>query len=54
MTVPQILAKVKVLSQGNDIVEVYIWDKASRSVTMVELDSLQSRLNQLSQTEEVL
>ena len=25
MTVPQILAKVKVLSQGNDIVEVYIW-----------------------------
>lgn len=54
MTVPQILAKVKVLSQGYDIVEVYIWDKASGSVTMVELDSLQSRLNQLSQTEEVL
>ena len=54
MTVPQILEKVNALSQGNDIVEVYIWDKASFAITMVDLDSLQSRLNQLSATEEVL
>jgi hypothetical protein len=54
MRVPQILEKVKALSQGNDIVEVYIWDKASFAITMVDLDSLQSRLNQLSTTEEVL
>ena len=54
MTVPQILEKVNALSQGNDIVEVYIWDKASFAITMVDLDSLQSRLNQLSRTEEVL
>jgi len=54
MTVPQILAKVNTLFQGNDIVEVYIWDKTSFAVTMVDLDSLQSRLNQLSRTEEVV
>jgi hypothetical protein len=40
--------------KGNDIVEVYIWDKASGAVTMAEVDSLQSRLNQLSATEEVV
>ena len=54
MTVPQILEKVNGLAQGNDIVEVYIWDKASFAITMVDLDSLQSRLKQLSTTEEVL
>ena len=54
MTVPQILEKVNSLSQGNDIVEVYIWDKASFAITMVDLDLLQSRVNQLSTTEEVL
>lgn len=54
MTVPQILEKVSGLSQGNDIVEVYIWDKASFEITMVDLDSLQSRLKQLSTTEQVL
>jgi hypothetical protein len=54
MTMPHILEKVNALSQGNDIVEVYIWDKASFAVTMVDLDSLRSRLNQLSPTEEVL
>ena len=54
MTVPQILEKVNGLSQGNDIVEVYIWDKTSFEITMVDLDSLQSRLKQLSATEEVL
>jgi len=53
-TVPQILEKMNALSQGNDIVEVYIWDKTSFAITMVDLDSLQSRLNQLSATEEVL
>jgi len=54
MTVPQILEKVNDLSQGNDIVEVYIWDKVSFAITMVDLDSLQSRLSQLSTTEGVL
>jgi len=54
MTLPQILEKVNSLSQGNDIVEVYIWDKASFAITMVDLDLLQSRVNQLSTTEEVL
>jgi hypothetical protein len=54
MRVQQILDKVNALSQGNDIVEVYVWDKASFAITMVDLDSLQSRLNQLSRTEEVL
>lgn len=54
MTVQQILEKVNALSQGNDIVEVYIWDKASFAVTMVGPKELQDRLNQLSRTEEVL
>jgi hypothetical protein len=54
MTIPQILEKVSALAQGNDIVEVYIWDKQSFAITMVDLDSLQSRLNQVSATEEVL
>ena len=54
MTVPQILEKVNALSQGNDIVEVYIWDKSTFAIDMVDMDSLQSRLNQLSATEEVL
>jgi hypothetical protein len=43
-----------VLSGGTDTVEVYIWDKESFTITMVDLDSLQSRFNQLSTTEEVL
>ena len=42
MTIPQILEKVSALAQGNDIVEVYIWDKQSFAITMVDLDSLQS------------
>jgi hypothetical protein len=54
MTIPQILEKVSALAQGNDIIEVYIWDKQSFAISMVDLDSLQSRLNQLSTTEEVL
>ena len=54
MTVPQILEKVNGLSQGNDIVEVYIWDKVSFEITMVDVDLLQSRLNQLSTTEQAL
>jgi hypothetical protein len=54
MTIQQILEKVSALAQGNDIVEVYIWDKESFALTMVDLDSLQSRLNQVSATEEVL
>ena len=54
MIVQQILEKVNALSQGNDIVEVYIWDKASFAVTMVGPKELQDRLNQLSRTEEVL
>ena len=54
MTAPQIVEKVNALSQGNDIVEVYIWDKSTFAIDRVDVDSLQSRLNQLSTTEEVL
>jgi hypothetical protein len=54
MTVQQILERVHALSQGNDIVEVYIWDKASFALTMVGPKELQDRLNQLSKTEVVL
>ena len=54
MTILQILQKVSALAQGNDIVEVYIWDRESFTITMVDLDSLKSRFNQLSTTEEVL
>ena len=35
MTLQQILDRVNGLSEGNDIVEVYIWDKISFAVTMV-------------------
>ena len=45
MTVQQILEKVNALSQGKDIVEVYIWDKASFAVTMVGSNELQDRLS---------
>jgi hypothetical protein len=54
MTLEQILDRVNGLSEGNDIVEVYIWDKTSFAVTMVGPTELQDRLNQLSRTEEVL
>jgi hypothetical protein len=54
MTAPQILEKVNVPSQGNDIVEVYIWDRVSFTVTMVDPEPLQDRLNQLSRTEDAL
>ena len=46
--------KVNGLSEGNDLVEVYIWDKTSFAVTMAGPKELQDRLNQLSRTEEVL
>ena len=54
MTLNHILDRVNGLSEGNDIVEVYIWDKTSLAVTMVGPKELQDRLNQLSTTEEVL
>ena len=54
MTIPQILDKVNVLSQGNDIVEVYIWDRATLQLTMVDVESAPNRLAQLSTSEEVL
>jgi hypothetical protein len=54
MTLQQILDRVNGLSEGKDIVEVYIWDKTSFAVTMVGPTELQDRLNELSRTEEVL
>ena len=54
MTVQQILEKVNGLSQGNDIVEIYLWDKASFAVTMIGPKEVQDRLNQLSKMEVVL
>jgi hypothetical protein len=54
MTLQQILDKVNGLSEGNDIVEVDIWDKTSFAVTMVGPKELQDRLDQLSRTEQVL
>jgi len=54
MTKQQVLEKVKGLSEGNDIVEVYIWDKVSFDVTMVDHEGLEDSLNELSTTEEAL
>src|SRR5262245_44292918 len=52
--VPQMLARVRSLSQGNVVVEVHIWDKDSDATEMVELGQVQARLNRLSDSEEVL
>ena len=53
MTIQQMLARVKALSQGNKIVEVHIWDKNTDASETVELH-FDARLNGLSESEEVL
>ena len=54
MTKEQILEKVRGLAKGNRIVEVHILDKANGERDVEEADSIQRKLNELLESEEVL